>query len=253
MNGGADEVGAAGAGTPSPRPDPAASAHVFVADLDGPELDDDDRHHLGRVLRLRIGERVTVGDGAGSWRAAVWTGSGVDPTGEVQRVARPGPPITIAFALTKGDKPELVVQKLTEVGVDDIVAFPAARSVVRWDDDRRTRHLHRLERVVREAAMQSRRAWLPTVSIAASFAAVARHPGAALADLDGDPPSLARPVVLVGPEGGWSDDERATVTARVGLGDAVLRAETAALTAGALLTALRSGLVDTPGTRAAAP
>ena len=68
------------------------------------------------------------------------------------------------------------------------------------------------------------------------------HVGVAVADLDGDPPSLARPSVLVGPEGGWTYAERALAPARIGLGPGVLRAETAAVAAGTLLTALRAGV-----------
>jgi RsmE family RNA methyltransferase len=92
--------------------------------------------------------------------------------------------------------------------------------------------------------MQCRRSYLPEVADVADFATVAGLPGAVLADAGGGPPTLARPVVLVGPEGGWSDDERASRPAPVGLGDHVLRAETAAITAAALLTALRAGRVQ---------
>ena len=90
--------------------------------------------------------------------------------------------------------------------------------------------------------MQSRRAFLPEVDDVRSFAEVAALPGAALADAGGDPPSLARPTVLVGPEGGWSDEERAAGLPAVALGPHVLRAETAAIVAGALVVALRSSL-----------
>jgi 16S rRNA (uracil1498-N3)-methyltransferase len=220
-------------------------AHVFVADLDAPQLDDADRHHLERVLRLRAGEEVTVSDGRGGWRRCRFVaGGGLRPDGEVERRPRASPAITIAFAVTKGDKPELTVQKLTELGVDRIAPFVAAHSVVRWDDERAGRQLERLRRVAKEAAMQCRRSYLPEVADLADFATVAGLPGAALADAGGGPPTLARPVVLVGPEGGWSDDERASGPAPVGLGDHVLRAETAAIAAAALLTALRAGRVQ---------
>jgi 16S rRNA (uracil1498-N3)-methyltransferase len=220
-------------------------AHVFVADLDDPKLDDVDRHHLERVLRLRAGEEVTASDGRGGWRRCMFeAGGALRPNGEVEQRPRPAPLITIAFALTKGDKPELTVQKLTELGVDRIVPFVAARSVVRWDVDRAARQVERLRRVAREAAMQCRRAHLPEVADVADFATVAQLPGAVLADAGGRPPALATPVVLVGPEGGWSDEERAAGPAPVGLGDHVLRAETAAITAAALWTALRSGRVQ---------
>jgi 16S rRNA (uracil1498-N3)-methyltransferase len=79
------------------------------------------------------------------------------------------------------------------------------------------------------------------------FATVAALVGACLADAGGGPPSLALPVVLVGPEGGWSEEERAVGLPAVGLGPHVLRAETAALAAGALLAALRAGHVHHAG------
>lgn len=189
-----------------------------------------------------------MADGRGGWRTCAFVaGGGLEPIGEVERRPAPAPAITVAFALTKGDKPETAVQKLTELGVDRIVPFAAARSVARWDGDRAERHVARLRRVAREAAMQSRRAHLPVVEDLRTFADAAAIPGACLAEPGGAAPSLGRPVVLIGPEGGWSDEERAAGLPSVGLGPFVLRAETAALTAGALFAALRSGLVDHAG------
>lgn len=222
--------------------------HVFVADVAAPELNEDDRHHLERVLRVRAGEEVTVADGHGGWRVCELARGGVlDPVSEPETRPRPAPAITVAFALTKGEKPELAVQKLTEVGVDRIVPFIAGRSVVRWDEARAARNLERLRRVARESAMQSRRVYLPEVSDISDFRTVAALPGATLAEAGGAPPSLDRPVVLVGPEGGWTDDERGTGLPVSALGPHTLRAETAAIVAGTLLVALRKGLVQHAG------
>jgi 16S rRNA (uracil1498-N3)-methyltransferase len=222
--------------------------HVFVEDLHELVLDDDDRHHLERVLRLRDGEALTVSDGRGSWRACEWRAGGLVAAGDVEREPKPTPEVTVAFALTKGEKPEVAVQKLTEVGADRIVPFAAARSVVRWDDAKAGRNATRLRRVAREAAMQSHRVWLPVVDDVTTFGAVAASTGACLADAGGAPPSLGRPTVLVGPEGGWSDEEREAGLPAVALGPHVLRAETAAIVAGAVLVALRSSLChDHPG------
>jgi 16S rRNA (uracil1498-N3)-methyltransferase len=219
-------------------------AWVFVGDVEAPVLNDDDRHHLERVVRVRRGDAVAVSDGRGRWREGVLGADGVvEPTGDVQSAPAPAPAITIAFALTKGERPELAVQKLTELGVDRIVPFTADRSVARWAGGRAESHLARLRRVAREASMQCRRPRLPVVDDVADFAAVCRLPGAAMAERGGAPPSLDRPTVLVGPEGGWSDDERASALATVSLGDHVLRAETAAMAAAALLAALRGGVV----------
>ncbi|HVF74641.1 MAG TPA: RsmE family RNA methyltransferase [Acidimicrobiales bacterium] len=221
----------------------SSSAHVFVDDLDAPDLDPDDRHHLSRVLRLRAGETVSVSDGAGGWRPCTWRGDGsVECAGEVVRDERPAPAVTVAFAPVKGDRPEWVVQKLTELGVDRIVPVATARGVVRWGD-RAERSLERLRRVARAAGMQSRRTWLPEVTAMVPFADVVAWEGCALAEPGGEPPTLARAVLLVGPEGGWAPEELAAEVPRVGLGPTVLRAETAAVAGAVLLCALRSGLL----------
>jgi len=219
--------------------------HVFVADLDRPELDDHDRHHLAKALRLRPGDALTVCDGAGRWRPARF-GSEVEPAGAVVTEAVARPAITVGLAPIKGQRPEWAVQKLTEIGVDAIWLLVADRSVVRWEGDRGAGHAERLDRVAREAAMQSRRSRLPEVRVGIPVATAMAGPGVALADPGGAPPGLSRPVVLVGPEGGWSEAERSAAPALVGLGATVLRAETAAVAACTLLAALRHGLVEEP-------
>jgi 16S rRNA (uracil1498-N3)-methyltransferase len=223
-------------------------AHVFVADLDRPELAEDDGHHLDRVLRLRPGEVVSASDGRGGLRLCTYVGAGgVEPAGEAAWEEAPAPPLAVGFALIKGDRPEWIVQKLTECGVDRIVPFVGERSVVQWEAAKAERQAERMARVAREAAMQSRRRWLPVVEAVAPFASVvaeANGSGWVRADLGADEaPTLDRPSILVGPEGGWSEAERVAVAAAVGLGPTVLRAETAAVAAGVLLSALRSGVV----------
>jgi 16S rRNA (uracil1498-N3)-methyltransferase len=219
-----------------------SEAHAFVEDLEAPVLSPDDRHHLERVLRLRRGARVTVTDGSGAWRETAF-GPQLELRGPVVREEPVAPAITVGFALVKGDRPELIVQKLTELGVDRIVPFHASRCVVRWEGDRATKHHQRLVKVAREAAMQSRRATLPIVEPVQEFADLCASRAVALAAFEGEPPSLAQPAVLVGPEGGWTADELGRVNHRVELGPHVLRTESAALTAGALLVAMRMGLV----------
>jgi 16S rRNA (uracil1498-N3)-methyltransferase len=223
----------------------ASAAHVFVADLDRPDLEDPDRHHLDKVLRLRPGEAVTASDGRGRWRSCTWVGGGLEPAGETEEEPAPHPLVAVGFAVTKGDKPEWAVQKLTEVGVDRIVPFVSDRSVVRWSAERADHHLGRWRRVAREAAMQSRRARLPVVEGLVTFSEVVATtlPEALLADPGGSALTLDHPEVLVGPEGGWSPEELQLARGTVGLGSTVLRSETAAVAAGVLLTALRSGLL----------
>ena len=100
---------------------------AFVDDLDAPELAPADHHHLARVLRLRDGDPLMVGDGAGRYRAARF-GTSLEPDGDIVSAPAPVPALTIGFALTKGDQPELVVQKLTELGVDRIRRSGADRT-----------------------------------------------------------------------------------------------------------------------------
>ena len=156
----------------------AAAAHVFVADLETLELDEADSHHLSRSLRLQPGEAVTASDGAGGWRLCRFApGPALEPDGPVRHEPRPKPEVTVGFALAKGERPEWATQKLTEVGVDHIVPLLTSRTVVRWDADRADRNRVRLTRVAREAAMQSRRTWLPEVGVPVSFARAAEDLG----------------------------------------------------------------------------
>jgi 16S rRNA (uracil1498-N3)-methyltransferase len=234
----------------------AAAAQVFVDDPAHPTLADDDAHHLGRVLRLRDGEEVVASDGQGGWARTLWRGgSGLEPLrdgtgpggdGTVQTEAPAEPLLTVAFAPVKGERPEWVVQKLTELGIDRIVPLRSERSVVRWTGARGQASVEKLRRVAREAAAQCRRVWLPEVSDTVPFADLQALGGpgqVVLAQLSGDRPTLAQRVVAVGPEGGWSTDELASGLPTVGFGLSVLRAETAAVTAGALLASLRTGTV----------
>ncbi|MEW6472939.1 MAG: RsmE family RNA methyltransferase [Actinomycetota bacterium] len=235
-----------------------ASAHVFVgssADLsDAFEVGGEDGHHLARVLRLRPGEAVTVADGAGAWRP--YRVAAVQPTGAVRLEATAGsdrepvrsPRLALAFALTKGDKPDLVVQKLTELGVDRIVPVVAERSVSRPHGDRAAAVVQRWRRIAREAARQCRRATLPVIEPVAPLDELAGHPGLVVAERGGTPageletPPAGELLVVIGPEGGLTDEEVKHLGpwARLDLGPHILRAETAALAAAAVLTPARA-------------
>jgi 16S rRNA (uracil1498-N3)-methyltransferase len=217
---------------PADQPGPL----VFVADVEQPELAPDDHHHLLRVLRLRPGAPLTVGDGRGRWRPARFA-EVPETTGPVEGVDAPAPALAVGFALVKGDKPELVVQKLTELGIDRIVPFRAERSVVRWDDARAAKAVMRLRLVARSAAAQSHRPWLPVIEDVVDLGQLlaAADAGVAVADRGGAPIGAEHTTVLVGPEGGWGVGELPEGALRVALGPNVLRAETAAITAGALL------------------
>ncbi len=221
---------------------------VFVDDLSAPVVDQATVHHLVDVLRLRPDELIVASDGAGSWvrcRLSAGGSGELATDGAVTTQPRAGPEITVAFAPTKGDRPEWVTQKLTELGVDRIVPITSRRSVVRWQGERGQRAVERLRRVAREAASQSRRTYLPEVTGVMGLEELAGLVGAdpCLAQPGGGRPDLDRAVVAVGPEGGWDDDELARFGPGVGLGPTVLRSETAAVVAGTVLCALRGRVV----------
>jgi 16S rRNA (uracil1498-N3)-methyltransferase len=111
-----------------------------------------------------------------------------------------------------------------------------ARSVVRWDVTRAVRQRERLRKIAREAAMQSRRVWLPELVDVVSFDEMIKTISCAIADPSGGSLNSDVDTILVGPEGGFTDGELAAVDHRVSLSSNVLRVETAALTAAVLLT-----------------
>jgi 16S rRNA (uracil1498-N3)-methyltransferase len=142
----------------------------------------------------------------------------------------------------------LTVQKLTELGINSIVPMLTERTVVRLDTGEAARRGERLRRVAREAAAQSRRVWLPAVADPIALAQVGEAwPGDyAMAEPGGCQLTASTQCVLVGPEGGWAPAELAGDRPTVGLGSGILRSETAAIAAGALLSSIRAGVVTVP-------
>lgn len=217
-------------------PDAAASlrraaAHVVVDDVNVPVLADDDAHHVFRVLRVGEGETVSVTDGRGAWRLCTAVGGSLEPIGEVTVEAPREQPVTIGFAVPKMDRPEWIVQKLTELDVDRIVLLQAERSVVRWDEQRAAKHLAKLRRVAVEASQQCRRVFVPDVL--GPVPALSFLPTAIAAEPGEHPDHVRDHTVAIGPEGGWTERELAAAAGLVSLGPTVLRVETAALVAAA--------------------
>jgi 16S rRNA (uracil1498-N3)-methyltransferase len=200
---------------------------------------------------MRPGEVVLLSDGAGTLARAVVDGTGRDTVSLTvtsrETLAPPAPRVLLAQALVKGDRGELAVELATEAGVDGILPWRAARCVARWEDGPRgDKALARWRSTVRESAKQARRPWLPVVEEPVTTAALARrvgevavavvlHEGAATHLTDVELPTLGDMLLVVGPEGGVTDEEIGTLTAAgarsVRLGAEVLRASTAAAVA----------------------
>jgi 16S rRNA (uracil1498-N3)-methyltransferase len=233
-----------------------AVAHVFVDDVvhdDDRWIEADDGHHLQRVRRLRAGEAVTVSDGRGAWRVCEIAEVGdrrlrLTPTGPLVHEPALAPRVIVAFAPAKGDHGSVVVHQLVELGVDAVMPVTLRRSVARVDGRYAERAHGRLARVAREAAMQSRRARLPEVREPEPLAALASHPGLIVARAGGR--SAADVVattpgpewlIVAGPEGGFDDEELASLAAGtpLGVGPHVLRSVTAPVAALAALVGFR--------------
>lgn len=212
-------------------------AHLLAVDLATGEISDEDEHHLFRVLRARDGEAVSLTDGRGQWRLARVISGTVMPEGEISFIGAPAP-LEIFIAIPKADRPEWIVQKLTEIGVTRICWLHTERSVVRWTSDRAAKQLERLRKVAMAAAMQSRRVWLPLIEGPVAAASV-------LADIAICEPG-GRSLVAgdrrlgIGPEGGWSPDEIALSAQQIALGPGILRVETAAVVVASVLGHLRN-------------
>lgn len=218
------------------------------------EVTGDEARHAVVVRRIRVGERVGLTDGEGTTvvgPVAATSKSSMSVTVDsVSTVPAETPRVVVVQAIPKGDRGELAVEMLTEVGVDLIVPWAASRSVAVWRGDRAAKSLAKWRATAREAAKQARRSWFPSVAeVASTHDVVALLQNAALpvvlheaasgplADL----PVLGRGeiVIVVGPEGGISDEELAAF-ADVGaepvrLGSSVLRTSTAGVAAAAAL------------------
>jgi 16S rRNA (uracil1498-N3)-methyltransferase len=210
--------------------------------------------HAATVRRLRSGERVDLTDGAGLLAECV-VGEVLRDGLELEVVSRrhepaPAPRLVVVQALPKGDRGELAVETMTEVGVDEIVPWAASRCITQWRPDRREKSVGRWRSTAREAAKQARRCWLPEVTDLATTSQVAdRVAGAALALVLHEgaqaplsavtPPAAGDIVLIVGPEGGITDDELGLFTdagaVPTVLGPTVLRTSTAGVAAAAVL------------------
>ncbi|MFE1396831.1 16S rRNA (uracil(1498)-N(3))-methyltransferase [Nocardiopsis dassonvillei] len=233
---------------------------VEAADLaaDRVTVDGAEGRHAAVVRRIREGETVDLSDGRGLRARCTVTAVGGDhivcAVVERREEPAPRPRLTVVQALPKGDRGELAVEMMTEAGADAVVPWAAERCVTRWKGDRAAKALAKWRATAREAAKQARRARLPEVAdLADRTAVVELLAGAGLGVVlheDGasrlsqlEPPvgQDADVVVVVGPEGGFSDAELEAFDAagavRALLGPSVLRTSTAGVAALSVLQA----------------
>jgi len=220
------------------------------------ELTGDEARHAVVVKRIRVGEQVLLTDGAGTTATVTVTATTKSTlTGSVDTVTTGAPEmprVVVVQAIPKGDRGELAVEMLTEVGVDVVVPWAASRSVAVWKGERAAKSLAKWRTTAREAAKQARRAWFPEVTemvtteqvvalLRDASVPVVLHEAASGPIADLPVPGRGEIVVVVGPEGGISDEELAAFAAvgaePVRLGSSVLRTSTAGVAATAALLA----------------
>ncbi|MFC7532113.1 16S rRNA (uracil(1498)-N(3))-methyltransferase [Actinoplanes sp. GCM10030250] len=224
--------------------------------LDGPE-----GHHAATVQRLRTGEALILADGRGGTARAEVTAVGRGSVDlmvlSIAEEPAADPRLVVVQGIAKGDRGELAVQAMTEVGVDEIVPWAASRSVAQWRGDRGVKARDKWAATAREAAKQARRSWLPVVAgepdcstkqvaarLAGAAAAFVLHEEATERLAAASLPDSGEIALVVGPEGGISDAElevfREAGAVPVRLGSAVLRTSTAGV-AGLAVLATRLG------------
>jgi len=211
----------------------------------------DEAKHLREVLRLKPGDEVSVFDGEGKeFRARVAQARRESAELDLDEEIAPASPesplqIELAVALLKGEKFDLVVQKATELGVTKIVPLITRYADIKLrDESDASKRVARWQRIALEAAKQSGRAVVPTIENPTLFESVLCPSSPCLLFSEKDGHGLTQTdtdvvTAIIGSEGGWSDEEleqaRAAGAQIVTLGGRILRAETAAITAAALL------------------
>ncbi len=236
---------------------PAVFLHPGVAGAAVGDLltvDGSEGHHASVVRRITAGEHLALTDGAGTLARCrvtdVQKGTLSAEVLSVDTTAAETPRLVVVQAIPKGERGELAVEMLTEVGADVIVPWAASRSVARWKGERAEKSLAKWRTAAREAAKQARRRWFPEVTAVATTedvvallqkasVRVVLHEAASGPLADVPVPGRGEIVIVVGPEGGITDEELAAFAA-VGaeplrLGSSVLRSSTAGVAAAAAL------------------
>lgn len=207
-------------------------------------LDGDEGRHAVSVRRIRVGEKIELTDGHGVkaiCEVISLNKHSLDAKVEsVQVEPQPEVTFTVVQALAKGDRSDLALEILTEVGADRITPWSAAHSIAKWDET--DKGLLKWQRVVREATKQARRSWIPQISalhstsevatlLATADLALVLHESAEQSISDIEVPAQGSVVIVVGPEGGVSPEEL-NVFAKSGakivrMGTPVMRTSTA--------------------------
>jgi 16S rRNA (uracil1498-N3)-methyltransferase len=211
----------------------AALTQLRVADISEPVLSRDDEHHLHRVLRAREGEELVLSDGRGAWRFARAGAEQLEVVSEVF-LDEAAPTTTLYLAPLKGERGEWAVAKATEVGVSTIVPLVSARLAQKFRGEVRDKVLSRWRRIADETAGQCRRTYDLVIAEPVTTRDVPAD--VAVCDFTGEGDWRGVRAVAVGPEGGWGPEEWDPTRRRLSLGPSVLRGETAAVVAAALVT-----------------
>ncbi len=203
---------------------------VFVDDLSAPELREEDFNHLTKSRRLNEGSKIAISDGQGRFCV---TPLSLNPVSTSVHETQAPKQVAVHFPPVKNERPEYVVQKLTELGVRTIGLIESERSVVKWDADKAADKIDKLTEVARQAAMQSKQLWLPAVTGIHSVDELGGT-GLCFAEPGGRSIEASDNTIVIGPEGGFTEAELAGQET-VSLPGGVLRSETAAVAAATLL------------------
>jgi 16S rRNA (uracil1498-N3)-methyltransferase len=222
-----------------------ALPRVFLPGVTAEEPIDLPREELDKfrkVLRLREGDQIGVLPNDGSLIRCAFKGRQAIPLSVEHPQTESTFCLTIAQAFPKVDRLETIIRACTEIGVAQFILFPAERSVVKWDEDKRHDKLRRLRAIAQESCEQCFRVRLPEVTLLGSLTEVLRsNPDAiVLSEKEGLERKLERSgdsmTIVIGPEGGWAPRELEAIGNRgVTLGARVLRTDTAGPAAAAML------------------
>jgi 16S rRNA (uracil1498-N3)-methyltransferase len=231
-------------------------AHLYLAGTDASleaggraELLGEEARHAATVARLAVGESIALTNGRGRMAQCVVVEATAKKVrvhiSRVDDVARLEPEVWLVQALAKGDRDERAVEACTELGVDTIIPWQAARSISRWSPEKEQKGVARWRKIASEASKQSLRAWVPHVTPLAGLAElcdlarthhmVLLEPTATTVLAEGLKGSGGPVVLVVGPEGGISPAEREALeeagAVSVSLGPLVMRTSSAGMAA----------------------